>query len=322
MKIKFLNMILDKNNKVLNFFLGLFVTSFFLYYSIYKFNFNEFKIMLINSDFRLITLSSIVLVFTVYLRALRWKLLLNFKSSNNFLYKAQLIGYLGNNILPLRFGEFLKSHIVGEKYNISKSIIFGSIVLERILDMFIVGFFILLIFFVNTNFLFSINQTLLFGLLFIVIIGLVGVFIAFKKISFKTTNSSKILLMFNDIYKGFSNLNNKNFRYSLLYSILIWFLYLFQVYLMQSAFNLDLTLNQSLILLVISTAAISIPALPGNFGTFEGSVVYSLSLFNVIDNFGFAFILHAVSFIPYTILGLLYFIENFKLSNYKFKFHE
>jgi len=322
MKIKFLNMILDKNNKLLKFFLGLIISSLFLYYSIQKFDFNDFKIMIINSDFKLVALSSFILIFSVYLRALRWQILLDFKLSNNFLYKAQLIGYFGNNILPLRLGEFLKSYIVGEKYNVSKSIIFGSIILERILDMFIVGFFILLIFFINANLLLSINQLLLYGLLFIGFIGLMGVFIAFKKISFKINNSNKIFLLFNDVYKGFSNLNNKNFIYALLYSMLIWFLYLLQVYLMQSAFNLNLTLNQSLILLVISTAAISIPALPGNFGTFEGSVVYSLSLFNIIDNFGFAFILHAISFIPYTILGLFYFVENFKLFNYKFKFHE
>ena len=322
MKVKFLNMILDKKNKLFKFLLGFIISSFLVYYSIQSFNLNNFKEMIIKIDYKLIFLSIILLMISVYLRGLRWRILLDDNYSKNFLYKAQLIGYFGNNILPLRLGEILKSYIVGEKYKISKSIIFGSIILERILDMFIVGLFILVIFIINANFLFSINIALFYGLLFIAIIGLIGVFIAYNKINFKVNKSSKISLMINDLYIGFANLNNRNFIYALSFSIVIWLIYLFQVYLMQCAFYLDLTINQSLILLVISTAAISIPALPGNFGTFEGAVVYSLSLFNIVDNFGFAFILHSISFVPYTILGFFYLIENFKLLNRRLKFYE
>ena len=227
MKIKFLNMILDKKNKVLKFFFALTISCFLLYYSIKEFDLNNFNEVIINADFTLIFLSSLVLIFTVYLRALRWKVLLKHKASNNFLYKAQLVGYFGNNILPFRIGELIKSYIVGEKYNVSKSIIFGSIILERILDMFIVGCFILLIFFFNANFLYNISSSILTGLFFITIIGLLGVVLSFKKNNFKINKSSKIFLIINDIYKGFSNLNNKNFIYSILYSFLIWCLYLF-----------------------------------------------------------------------------------------------
>ena len=53
-----------------------------------------------------------------------------------------------------------------------------------------------------------------------------------------------------------------------------------------------------------------LPSMPGHFGTFEGSVIYALSFFNLYglnnieDNFGFGFILHSVSHLPYTIFGL------------------
>ena len=59
----------------------------------------------------------------------------------------------------------------------------------------------------------------------------------------------------------------------------------------------------------MSTLALSIPGLPGNIGTFEASVVYTLGMFDIIDNFGFGFILHSVSFIPYTLFGIFYFIK-------------
>ena len=83
-------------------------------------------------------------MLVIYLRALRWKLLLN--SSKRFnvndLYKGQLIGYFGNNILPLRAGELIKAYYIGNKYGKSKSKIFGSIILERIFDF--LGLFFLL----------------------------------------------------------------------------------------------------------------------------------------------------------------------------------
>ena len=66
-----------------------------------------------------------------------------------------------------------------------------------------------------------------------------------------------------------------------------------------------------------------LPGMPGNFGTFEGSVIYSFILFsnygiyNITDDFGFAFILHLVSFVPYTIFGFIYFITELKFFTNK-----
>ena len=51
-----------------------------------------------------------------------------------------------NNILPFRFGEFLKSYYLEKKEKISKYQVFGSLILERALDFLGLGFlFIILI---------------------------------------------------------------------------------------------------------------------------------------------------------------------------------
>ena len=76
---------------------------------------------------------------------------------------------------------------------------------------------------------------------------------------------------------------------------------------------LNLGISGSILLLVISTIILSVPSLPGNIGTFEGAVVYTLSLYGIEDSFGFGFILHSVSYIPYTLLGLIYFLRERKI---------
>ncbi len=317
MKKKSSNMILGNKNNIIKILLGVIVSMIFVYYAIKDFNLGMFKDAILNVNYSFIFISSFLLIFTVYLRALRWKILLNKECSTNFIYKSQLIGYFGNNILPLRMGELLRSYLVGEKYSLSKAEVFGSIVLERVLDMFATGVFIILLFLSNVSFFLNISSVFYYAFVIICIVGILGLLLSYKKINFSNKPNNTIIIIFKNIYTGFTYLNRSNIIKVLLFTLFIWSIYVFQVHLMQKAFSLNMSIYQSLILLVISTAVISIPALPGNFGTFEGSVVYSLSLFNIVDNFGFSFILHLISFIPFTILGMIYFFQNLKFFKNK-----
>jgi uncharacterized protein (TIRG00374 family) len=73
-------------------------------------------------------------------RALRWKVLLSpvgrvqYRDSLGSL----LVGYLANNVLPARLGEFVRSHDLGERSGLSKSTILGTIVVERVMDTLVV----------------------------------------------------------------------------------------------------------------------------------------------------------------------------------------
>ncbi len=317
-------MILDRyrKNNIIKLLFGAFISLILIYYSMNNFNYDKFNIKIEQANYTKIFFASILLIFTVYIRAFRWKKLFDIESiSPNFLYKAEFIGYFGNNILPLRLGEILRTLVVGEKYKIKKTTVLGSIILERILDMFAVGMFVVVLFFLNYKLIIQINYIFLFSLIGMLLIGIIGIIFSLFKKNNNINTKNKFLLIVHDISVGFSKLRNENIVIILFQSFFIWLIYLVQLYLVQDAFNLGLNINQVIIMLLISTASISIPALPGNFGTFEGSIVYSLSLFNISDNFGFGFLLHAISFIPFTFLGLLYFVEQIDLiKNFKSNF--
>jgi uncharacterized protein (TIRG00374 family) len=51
---------------------------------------------------------------------------------------ALLVGYLANNVLPARLGEIVRSHDLGERTGLSRSTILGTIVIERVVDTFVV----------------------------------------------------------------------------------------------------------------------------------------------------------------------------------------
>ena len=200
-------MISDKNKKrnVIKLLLGTFISLIFIYYSINNFSYERFNIKIEQANYTKIFFASILLIFTVYIRALRWKEIFDIESlSVNFLYKAEFIGYFGNNILPLRLGELLRTLVVGEKYKIKKTAVLGSIILERILDMFAVGMFLIVLFFLNYELIIGINNILLISLIGMLLIGILGIiFSLFKKNNTITTKNS-FLLIIHDISVGFS----------------------------------------------------------------------------------------------------------------------
>jgi glycosyltransferase 2 family protein len=80
------------------------------------------------------------LVIDLVVRAVRWRALLApisdvpLRSTLAYL----LIGYLANNVLPVRLGELVRSHYVGDREGISRATALGTVVVERVLDLAVV----------------------------------------------------------------------------------------------------------------------------------------------------------------------------------------
>ncbi len=78
----------------------------------------------------------LVVVGDVVLRAVRWRVLLGpiANVSLGTTAGSLLVGYLANNVLPARLGEVVRSHHLGERTQVSRSTILGTIVVERVVD--------------------------------------------------------------------------------------------------------------------------------------------------------------------------------------------
>src|SRR6185437_13401563 len=70
------------------------------------------------------------------LRTIRWRLLLEpiKEIPTAELFRPLVIGFFANNILPFRMGEFVRAHVCGRKFQISRTASLGTILLERICD--------------------------------------------------------------------------------------------------------------------------------------------------------------------------------------------
>jgi len=85
----------------------------------------------------LLTLSVPAYVANVYVRALRWRHLTNPIASieRGALFRAQAIGFMVNNLLPLRIGELVRCWFLSRETGTSGVSILATVVLERVLDI-------------------------------------------------------------------------------------------------------------------------------------------------------------------------------------------
>ena len=300
---------LAKNPKAIT---GIVISLAGIYWAFKDFNFIDFKRSIQQIDFVYFLFATIFLWGSVWLRGLRWKWLFKESSSPSVssLYRAELIGYFGNNVLPLRLGELLRTYIVGKENNFSKSFVFGTVVLERLMDMLALTFFgIILLFLYPFEEEWISDYLLKGGVAILIIILTLTILSRFK---YNNTNN-KFLSILNQILDGLLSIRKQRVIPVVISSFLIWSIYLLDVYFIQRAFQFNLSWTQTLVVLVISSLVLAIPSAPGMIGTFHAAVKYTMvDLFAFTPNEGnsFAILMHAYGYILFTLLGAYYFLKS------------
>ena len=80
-----------------------------------------------------------------WLTAIRWQLLLRpvKRIGVHRLFAITMIGFMANNVLPARLGEFVRAYALGRAEALPPSLPFATIVIERIFDGFTLLLFLL-----------------------------------------------------------------------------------------------------------------------------------------------------------------------------------
>lgn len=269
-----------------------------------------------------VLVASIILVFSCVIRAYRWRLLLNpfAEISITNVFSATMIGYFGNGVFAFRLGELLKAYSVSINTNLNISKAFGTVILERMIDLIMVLIFSLffLPWFPDHFYQIKITIYLIFGLiislcLFIVFSIKLGLFRRIKKNNyFKKIIKIKVFSYFFNIYEGILAIKNTDYwRGIIISSLVLWFIYYGITLILLKSCSIELNIFDSGILFVLGSLAIGIPALPGSIGTYDAAIKYILMIIfsiNSLQALNYAIISHAVSYFPLTIIGAFYFI--------------
>ena len=83
----------------------------------------------------------------VWFRTVRWRRLLQHirPIPTTRLFPVVVVGYMANNLLPLRLGELVRSYYIGDRKQVSKTAALVTIFIERLLDALMLLLFIVVI---------------------------------------------------------------------------------------------------------------------------------------------------------------------------------
>lgn len=266
----------------------------------------------------------VAFLFTVVIRfwltALRWQVLLQpiKPIGAHRLFSVTMIGFMANNVLPARMGEFVRAYALGRTESLSKSLSFATIMIERVFDgLTLLGFLAVAVFFVPfPAWVAPAAEASL--ILYLAILGvmvwlwhrpetaarwlgrLLGRFPALQ---------ARALGILRSFTLGLEVLTRGHHLAAVLgLSILIWLGVVVGVQLAFRALGLSLPPIAGVVLVSIVSLGVMLPSSPGFVGTFQFFTVTSLALFGVPDSQGFSFSLvyHAMQYFPITAMGLAY----------------
>jgi uncharacterized protein (TIRG00374 family) len=308
--------------------IGLGISLFFLYLLFRKIDFHKFLAAFREMDYRYLWPALLFTFVSYFLRAVRWHfLLLPIKKTRlKNLFPATMIGYMANNILPARLGEFIRAYILGEKEGIGMSAVFASLVIDRLFDGFTVLLILLFTFF--TVKLPPGKESVQHGLVVggyitLTIYAVVIVFLfILKKRTLQTISllgsllkpfparvSEKVIHLLGSFIEGVRISSRPAELFALLLSSLaIWAFAIWPVDLLLRSFGIILPITDSMFIMVFLVFAVMVPASPGSVGTYEAACFYGLMAFNIQKEkaLSIALISHGINILPVFIFGLYY----------------
>lgn len=261
-------------------------------------------------DFKSVKVFWIVVVCFAFmisniLRAFRWNQLLEPLGYKPKIFNGLgsiMLGYLTNMAIP-RIGEVVRAGTLAKYENIPTEKIFGTIVVDRIMDvvslLIIIGLAFLLSYEEVGGYISKMSNisgsTLFIGFFILAIFGLMSLWLV-KKLFLDVKSERPFVQKIQKLVLGFKDglltvLQVKNMPMLILNSIGIWLMYYLMIYFCFFAFEPTSHLGPvaALVAFVFGTLGIVIPS-PGGVGTYQWLVSEALVIYGVnkIEAFSFA----------------------------------
>jgi uncharacterized membrane protein YbhN (UPF0104 family) len=321
-----------KSKQILRFILFLSLGIFLLWYttaSLSKKDLEKVEELVFQAKLLYVIPSIAALLLSHYIRALRWKMMmdeLDRKPGILNVFLSVLVGYFLNLVFP-RLGEVAKCSLLGryEKMPVDKLI--GTIVAERLIDLVCLFIVILLTVFSQINRVGSYATELFDKLItkanesYITVIIVLFASISIGIFIYKLFKKSKWLKSVQSFFVGikeglFSIQKIKRKRLFLTYTFFIWFLYLFSIRI--GFYSLTETVDLSWVpsLTILTFGSFAMIATQGGVGAYQLAVQKTLGLYgiNEISGLAFGWLLWSVQTFILLIVGpismLLLFIFN------------
>ncbi len=294
-------------------------------------DFAEVGRALAGTDFGCLAAACLVALFAYWLRALRWQFILlpvgRVRHSSVLLTMA--VGYAALSLLPARMGDFIRPLLLARRERISASASLASMLTERVFDLWTVVL-LFLVFIVwppampdlddearRSLEILSVSGYVVGAGLLVGTLILLGLFryqepfiaaitrpVAWIRASWQPPVAG----FFGHFLDGLRVLQRpRDLLVTALASLVMWYVICWQVQLTLVAFDVQLPLRASFLLVTLAVIGLAVPT-PGGVGSFHKATQVGMTMFfglGLNRATGIAIAYHAICFVPITIIGLL-----------------
>lgn len=270
----------------------------------------------------------VVATATFPLRTARWRYLLRLNGASlplKPLWHATAIGFMANNLLPARAGEFARAYAASRLTGVGFAAAIASVAVERIMD----GIAIVALMFVaiaagdfsSTARIGGVSivgmtsgAAVFFGIALVAAIVVVqrperGLRVAralFGRV-LPAPVAERVLRIVEGLLAGLDSLRSPGrFAAVALWSLAVWITYAASFTLCFAAFGIEAHWTAAFMIQGLVGFGVAIPSTPGFFGPFEAATRAALGLYGVEPGraVSYAVAYHIGTFIPISILGL------------------
>ncbi|MEO8962377.1 MAG: lysylphosphatidylglycerol synthase transmembrane domain-containing protein [Ginsengibacter sp.] len=284
---------------------------------------NEFKGSLLNANYIVLLPVFILMILGHISRAMRWKILiepLGYHPNTANTFYATMCGYFANTFLP-RAGEILRCTLLSRYEKIPVTKLFGTILLERVFDLFCYFLVIVITFLIQIETVngfirekikqLATQRTIPFWVIIVVILGAASLIIIIIRWILKKYKEHRLVMKLHGIYvglkEGFSSILHLRKRKTFIaHTIFIWSTYLFEIYIGFFALSETSSLPIGAAFSVLSLATLAMIVSPGGLGAFPVAVQQVLIIYG-LNNISFGWLMWGVTTAIVVVVGMLCF---------------
>ncbi len=124
------------SNKAIYWIASLVLAGVLLYYSLRGIDWRQVWVTVSTARVPFVLFSLFLMTAALFLRAFRWRVILNAEGNVTIplAFWATSAGYLGNNVLPARAGEVIRSLMISSRTGMSKAFVLTTALSERVVD--------------------------------------------------------------------------------------------------------------------------------------------------------------------------------------------
>ncbi len=282
-----------------------------------------------SADWWLLTAAIAVATFVFLLRALRWRVLLHPIDPDTPLrsrFGAVSIGFMANNLLPARAGEFARAYAMGRfERSVPVPAAFGSLVVERLLDALMLTAFLVGAVLtpgfpdveLGSGFMLMVRGAV--TAIAAIGAGIVALLLFPRPAVRVVEHAARWLpdrferLVVDSMEAFLESLEVVRspglLLHAIVWTLAVWLCGTFSIWLGMRALGIELGFVAAIFAQAVIAFGASIPALPGYVGTFHAAARFALETVYGVDavaTAAFAYTFHLGGFFPITFIGLWY----------------